>query len=78
MLVLRESTERPEAVDAGGVELVGANATRIVERSLALLEDDDAHARMATRRSPYGDGHAAERVVEKLVERFAAPRAQAA
>jgi UDP-N-acetylglucosamine 2-epimerase (non-hydrolysing) len=61
-LVLREVTERPEAVDAGVVKLVGTDRAKIVQTAATLLEDADAYAEMARCVSPFGDGHAAERI----------------
>jgi UDP-N-acetylglucosamine 2-epimerase (non-hydrolysing) len=66
VLVLREVTERPEGVAAGTVELVGTNRQRIAERAGRLLADRAAHAAMAQARNPYGDGHAAGRIVGAL------------
>jgi len=69
VLVLRETTERPEGIEAGVARLVGTDSGRIVAEALALLQDDAAHAAMARAQNPYGDGHAAERIVEALIER---------
>ncbi|HEV3341694.1 MAG TPA: UDP-N-acetylglucosamine 2-epimerase (non-hydrolyzing) [Pirellulales bacterium] len=63
VLVMRETTERPEGVEAGVVRLVGTGREQIVSESLRLLEDQDAHRAMANGASPYGDGRAAERLV---------------
>lgn len=65
-VVLRKTTERPEAVDAGAVELVGTDEEAIVEAASRLLGDDVAHARMAQSINPYGDGRASERIVSIL------------
>lgn len=65
-LVLREVTERPEAVDAGVVELVGTDRERIVERASLLLTDAAAYAAMARPANPFGDGTAARRIVDVL------------
>jgi UDP-N-acetylglucosamine 2-epimerase (non-hydrolysing) len=62
ILVMRDKTERPEAVDAGTVKLVGANAERIYDESVKLLEDAQLHSSMAVVHNPYGDGHASERI----------------
>jgi UDP-N-acetylglucosamine 2-epimerase (non-hydrolysing) len=70
VLVLREETERPEAVEMGVVKLVGANCDRIVEEVQRLLDDSAAYQAMARGGSPYGDGHAAERIVAVLREHF--------
>ena len=71
VLVLREETERPEAVEQGVVKLVGPNLERIVEETQRLLDDNAAYKAMARGVSPYGDGHAAERIVKTLREYFA-------
>jgi UDP-N-acetylglucosamine 2-epimerase len=64
---MRETTERPEGVEAGMVKLVGTDRARIVGEAARLLRDPEARARMATGISPYGDGHAAERIVSVLL-----------
>ena len=66
VLVLRDETERPEAVAEGVVELVGTDRKRIVERVSALLKDSEAYRRMARGASPYGDGRAAQRIVAHI------------
>jgi UDP-N-acetylglucosamine 2-epimerase (non-hydrolysing) len=66
VLVLRETTERPEAVDAGTVRLVGTDEDVIVEEVSKLLTDDGAYAEMARAVNPYGDGHAAPRVTAAI------------
>jgi len=71
VLVLRDETERPEAVEQGVVKLVGPNYERIVEEAQRLLDDEAAYTAMARGVSPYGDGHAAERIVKTLREHFA-------
>lgn len=70
VLVLREETERPEAVEQGVVKLVGPNYDRIVEAAQRLLDDEAAYGAMARGISPYGDGRAAERIVRTLREHF--------
>ena len=66
VLVLRDETERPEAVDAGVVRLVGPHREAIVKTASALLDDPKKYAAMATRINPYGDGKAAERIVARI------------
>ena len=66
-LVLREVTERPEGVEAGVLELVGTDRARIVGSARRLLEDEVAYQAMASARNPFGDGHAAERIVAALL-----------
>jgi UDP-N-acetylglucosamine 2-epimerase (non-hydrolysing) len=66
VLVLRNTTERPEGVEAGVALLVGTDRERIVGALTSLLDDDEAYWRMATAVSPYGDGQAAGRIVAAL------------
>jgi UDP-N-acetylglucosamine 2-epimerase (non-hydrolysing) len=67
VLVLRETTERPEGVEAGTLKLVGTEAGQIVREVTRLLDDPVAYAEMARAVNPYGDGHAAERIIEALL-----------
>lgn len=69
VLVLRDETERPEAVEQGVVKLVGSDYNRIVNETQRLLDDEQAYFAMARGISPYGDGHAAERILETLASR---------
>lgn len=69
VLVLRETTERPEAVTAGTAKLVGTNPDVIVSNAKELLSDETAYQKMATAINPFGDGHASERIL-KLVETY--------
>jgi UDP-N-acetylglucosamine 2-epimerase (non-hydrolysing) len=62
ILVMRDTTERPEAVEAGTVRLVGADPKRIVEEATRLLDDPSAYAAMTRVHNPYGDGRASERI----------------
>ena len=68
VLVLRHETERPEAVEEGVVKLVGTDFDAIVGEAQKLLDDRTAYSAMARGVSPYGDGHAAERIVKVLRE----------
>jgi UDP-N-acetylglucosamine 2-epimerase (non-hydrolysing) len=68
VLVLRRTTERPEAVEAGTVKLVGPNYQNIMRETARLLENAQAYQRMAQAINPYGDGHAARRIVAALLE----------
>jgi UDP-N-acetylglucosamine 2-epimerase (non-hydrolysing) len=72
VLVMRDTTERPEGVAAGTALLTGPNAPAIVEHASRLLTDEAAYRFMATSRNPYGDGYAAERIVERIRRYFAA------
>lgn len=71
VLVLRDETERPEAVEQGVVKLVGSSFERIVGEAQRLLDDETAYRAMARGISPYGDGHGAERIVKTLRGHFA-------
>lgn len=66
VLVMRDTTERPEAVDAGTVKLVGTNTARIISETTRLLDDADAYQAMTLAHNPYGDGQAASRIVSIL------------
>jgi UDP-N-acetylglucosamine 2-epimerase (non-hydrolysing) len=68
VLVMRDTTERPEGVEAGVVRLVGTDRERIVEEARRLLRDPAAHSAMAAKTNPYGDGNAARRIVAALLE----------
>jgi UDP-N-acetylglucosamine 2-epimerase (non-hydrolysing) len=76
VLVLRDTSERPEAVAAGAARVVGTRAEAIVEAAARLLTDPAEHRRMAQAPSPYGDGRAAERIVEALTRPTGAPAAR--
>ena len=67
VLVMRAVTERPEAIEAGAARLVGADRANIVAQASRLLDDPAAHAAMARAVNPFGDGHAAERIVSLLL-----------
>ncbi len=66
-LVLREVTERPEGVEAGTLKLTGTSTSRIVEEARRLLDDESAYARMAGAVNPYGDGRAAQKIIQALL-----------
>jgi UDP-N-acetylglucosamine 2-epimerase (non-hydrolysing) len=68
VLVMREVTERPEGIEAGCVRLVGTDKEKVVTETRRLLDDPDAHAAMAQAVNPYGDGRAAERIVDALLK----------
>jgi UDP-N-acetylglucosamine 2-epimerase (non-hydrolysing) len=70
VLVLRDTTERPEGVEAGTAIVVGTDRERIVTIAGKLLASNEAYQRMATAVSPYGDGRASERIVEALEQRY--------
>ncbi len=69
VLVTRNETERPEAIAAGCARLVGTSAENIVDAASQLLEDESAYARMAASQNPFGDGRAAQRIVDSLLTR---------
>jgi UDP-N-acetylglucosamine 2-epimerase (non-hydrolysing) len=66
VLVMRDTTERPEGVAAGTALLTGTNAQAIVKHATQLLTDDAAYRSMSSARNPYGDGYAAERIVKRI------------
>lgn len=66
VLVMRDTTERPEAVQAGTVKLVGTNAQKISAETNKLIHDTEYYTRMARAHNPYGDGLACKRIIEKL------------
>ena len=68
VLVMREVTERPEGVEAGTVRLVGTDQERIITETRLLLDDPGAHAEMAQAVNPYGDGNAAPRIVQAILD----------
>jgi UDP-N-acetylglucosamine 2-epimerase (non-hydrolysing) len=70
VLVLRDTTERPEGVEAGTAIVVGTDRERIVTTAGNLLDSSEAYERMATAVSPYGDGRASERIVAALEQRY--------
>ena len=70
VLVLRDTTERPEGVDAGTLELVGTVEATIYERAKALLSDAALYDRMSRAANPYGDGRASERIVAAIKHHF--------
>jgi UDP-N-acetylglucosamine 2-epimerase (non-hydrolysing) len=67
VLVLREVTERPEGIEAGALKLVGTDTPRIVRAANRLLDNSTAYAKMARAANPFGDGHAAEKIVQALL-----------
>ena len=72
VLITRETTERPEVLETGLAELVGADVRRIVERAGVLLCGPDLKVAKQATKNPYGDGHAADRIVEETLRRFVA------
>jgi len=66
VLVMRETTERPEAVAAGTVKLVGADEQQIIDHVNCLLDDENAYHAMSFAHNPYGDGKASQRIVESI------------
>jgi UDP-N-acetylglucosamine 2-epimerase len=71
VLVMRDTTERPEAIEAGTAHLIGTHTAAIVAAAARLLDDPAAHAEMRTPHNPFGDGHAAARIAAHLVEALA-------
>lgn len=73
VLVMRDTTERPEAVEAGTVKLVGTDVARIVNALNQLLTDDAAYRAMSHAHNPYGDGKACQRILESLHTSYSKP-----
>jgi UDP-N-acetylglucosamine 2-epimerase (non-hydrolysing) len=69
VLVMRDTTERPEAVEAGTVKLVGTDYDLIVSETSRLLDDEDYYNKMSQANNPYGDGQACERIIQFIGER---------
>jgi len=69
VLVMREMTERPEALETGGARLVGTDPESIISEAQRLLDDKAGYEKMAAAPNPFGDGKAAERIVDFLIER---------
>lgn len=74
VLVLRDVTERPEAVNAGVVRLVGTNVDTIIKHAKELLTNHSVYHSMSTKQNPYGDGSAADRIVKYIAQKFTAPQ----
>jgi UDP-N-acetylglucosamine 2-epimerase len=74
VVVMRDTTERPEAVEAGVAELAGTSVETIVAAVGRILSEAEDGARRQSRTNPYGDGRAAERIVAAIVNRFASSR----
>ncbi|MFD0680710.1 MULTISPECIES: non-hydrolyzing UDP-N-acetylglucosamine 2-epimerase [unclassified Paenibacillus] len=70
VLVLRETTERPEGIDAGTLELVGTDEDHVFERARTLLTDASLYEKMSQSANPYGDGKASERIVQAILFHF--------
>ncbi len=67
VLVMRDTTERPEAIEAGTVKLVGTNPEKIIEEAQKLLDNDDTYKTMSQAHNPYGDGKASHKIIEFLM-----------
>ena len=70
VLVLRDTTERPEGIDAGTLKLVGTDEKTIYIETLKLLTDKNEYQKMSHASNPYGDGHASERIADAIIEYF--------
>ena len=71
VLVLRDTTERPEGVEAGTLKLVGTDTDTIYNEAKILLTDKEVYDKMSKASNPYGDGHASERIVNAIMKKFA-------
>lgn len=70
VLVLRDTTERPEGIEAGTLKLTGTDEETIYLETKKLLENKEEYDKMSKANNPYGDGHASERIVDAIIERF--------
>jgi UDP-N-acetylglucosamine 2-epimerase (non-hydrolysing) len=70
VLVLRDTTERPEGIEAGTLELVGTDETKVYDRARALLTDNQLYTKMSQAANPYGDGKASQRIVQAILHHF--------
>ena len=70
VLVLRDTTERPEGIEAGTLKLAGTNENNIYNLAKELLINKKEYDKMSHASNPYGDGHASERIVDAIVEKF--------
>ena len=70
VLVLRDTTERPEGIEAGTLKLVGTDEDVIYEETKKLLNDKEEYEKMSKASNPYGDGHASERIVDAIINKF--------
>ena len=70
VLVLRDTTERPEGIEAGTLKLVGTDEEKIYQEAKKLLTDKDEYEKMSKASNPYGDGHASERIVDAIIQKF--------
>jgi len=75
VLVMRDTTERPEAVEAGTVRMVGTDVAKITHALTTLLTDEEAYARMSRAHNPYGDGQASRRIVDAIEAWYATSKA---
>lgn len=70
VLVLRDTTERPEGIEAGTLELVGTDEAKVYDRTKTLLQDQEVYDRMSKAANPYGDGKASQRIVSAILHSF--------
>jgi len=68
VLIIRQTTERPEIVEAGAAEIVGTDTTKIIERTVEILDNEILYERMSNVKNPYGDGKASSRIVSRLLK----------
>ena len=67
---MRDTTERPEGIEAGTLELVGTDEEMVYERTKVLLSDKETYTKMSLAANPFGDGHASRRIVEAILHHF--------
>jgi UDP-N-Acetylglucosamine 2-epimerase (EC 5.1.3.14) len=72
VLVMRETTERPEAIEVGTAKIVGTDFNKIVEETTQLLTDPKAYYKMSKTKNPYGDGQSAGRILDACIKHLSA------
>lgn len=70
MLVLRDTTERPEGISAGTLKLVGTNEDTIYNETMKLLLDNNGYLKMSKANNPYGDGFASQKIVDEIINKY--------
>ena len=70
VLVLRDTTERPEGIEAGTLKLVGTNENVIYDEAIKLLTNKEEYDKMSKASNPYGDGHTSERIADAIIKKF--------
>ena len=70
ILILRESTERPEILEAGGGILVGTNEDRVYNKTLELIQNHTLYKKMSNIKNPFGDGNSSKKIIDKVISQY--------